>query len=62
MMGDDIYDLGIENEALRRKLGEIDQKWLGESKNRIKVSYDDARKNKFILERMKRQIQKIKAI
>jgi len=24
MMGDDIYDLGIENEALRRKLGEID--------------------------------------
>jgi len=62
MMGDDIYDLGIENEALRRKLGEIDEKWLGESKNRIKVSYDDARKNKFILERMKRQIQKIKAI
>ncbi len=55
-MGDDIYDLGIENEALRRKLGEIDEKWLGESKNRIKVSYDDARKNKFILERMKRQI------
>jgi hypothetical protein len=62
MMGDDIYDLGIENEALRRKLGEIDEKWLGESKNRIKVSYDDARKNKFILESMKRQIQKIKAI
>ncbi len=61
-MGDDIYDLGIENEALRRKLGEIDEKWLGESKNRIKVSYDDARKNKFILESMKRQIQKIKAI
>jgi hypothetical protein len=33
-----------------------------ESKNRIKLSYDDARKNKFILERMKRQIQKLKAI
>jgi hypothetical protein len=54
MMGDDIFDLGIENKALREKLGEVDEKWLGESKNRIKLSYDDARKNKFILERMKR--------
>lgn len=62
MMGDDIFDLGIENEALRDKLGDVDEKWLGESKNRIKLSYDDARKNKFILERMKRQTQKLKAI
>ncbi len=62
MMGDDIFDLGIENEALRRKLGEVDEKWLSKSKNRIKVSYNDARKNKFILERMERQTQKIKAI
>jgi hypothetical protein len=62
MMGDDIFDLGIENEAFRRKLGEVDEKWLSKSKNRIKVSYDDARKNEFILERMERQTQKIKAI
>ena len=48
MMGDDIFDLGIENEALRGKLGEVDEKWLGESKNRIKLSYDDSRKNKLI--------------
>ena len=33
-----------------------------ESKNRIKLSYDDAKKNKFILERMRRQTQKLKAI
>ncbi len=63
MMGDDIFDLGVENEALRGKLGEVDEKWLGESnKNRIKLSYDDVRKNRFILERMKRQTQKLKAI
>ncbi len=29
MMGDDIFDLGIENEALRGKLGEIDEKMVG---------------------------------
>jgi hypothetical protein len=53
MMGDDIFDLGIENEALKGKLGLVDGKWLSESKSRIKLSYDDARKNHFILERMK---------
>jgi hypothetical protein len=38
--------LEVENEVLRGKLGEVDDKWLGESKNRIKLSYDDdARKN-----------------
>ncbi len=62
MMVDDIFDLGVENEALRGKLGEVDEKWLGESKNRIKLSYDDTRKNRFILERMKRQNQKLKAL
>ncbi len=60
--GDDIFDLGVENEALRGKLGEVDEEWLSESKNRIKLSYDDARKNQFILEKMRRQTQKLKTI
>jgi hypothetical protein len=51
MMGDEIFDLGVENEALRDKIGEVDEKCLSESKNRIKLSYDDARKKKFILEK-----------
>ena len=55
MIGEEIFDLGVENETLRGKLGEIDEKWLDESKNRIKWSHNDARKNKFILENMKRQ-------
>ncbi len=62
MMGDGIFDLGVENEASRDKIGEIDKKWLSESKNTIKLSYDDAKKNKFILERMRRQTRKLKAI
>ncbi len=61
-MGDEIFDLGVENEALRGKFGEAVEKWLGESKNRIKLSYDDARKNQFILQGMKRQTQKLKLI
>ncbi len=45
MMGEDIFDLGVENEALRGILGQFDEKRLTESKNRIKLTYDDARKN-----------------
>jgi hypothetical protein len=45
MMGEDIFDLGVENEALRGKLGQVDEKRLTESKNRIKLTYNDARKN-----------------
>ncbi len=33
---DHIFDLEVENEALRGKLGEVHEKWLGQSKNRIK--------------------------
>jgi hypothetical protein len=32
--------LGVENETLRDKLGEVNEKWLNESKSRIKLSYD----------------------
>jgi hypothetical protein len=39
--------------ALRGKLCGADEKWLSESKTIIKLSYDYAKKNRFILERMK---------
>ena len=45
MMGDEVFNLGIENEALRDKIGEVDEKWLNDSKNRIKLDYND-KKNK----------------
>jgi len=34
MMGNEIFVLGVENEALRGKLGQVDEKWLSESKNK----------------------------
>jgi hypothetical protein len=40
-MKDEIFYLEVENEALRRKIGEIDEKWLSEFKDRIKLSFDD---------------------
>ena len=61
-MGDDIFDLSIENEALKGKLGEVDEKWLSDSKDKKKLFYDDAKNNKFILERMRRQTQKLRPI
>ncbi len=61
-MEDEIFDLGVKNEVLRGKLDEVDQKLLGESMTRIKLTYDDVRKNQFILERIRRQTQNLKAI
>ncbi len=43
-------------------MSEVDKRWLGNSKSRIKLSYDDARKKICIQERMKRQHQKLKDI
>ncbi len=43
----------LEYEALRGKIGEVDEHWLSESKNRIKLFYDVI-KDQFIFERMKR--------
>jgi hypothetical protein len=48
MRGNDMVDLGVENEVLRGKLGEADEKRMSESKSRIKLSHDNARKNWFI--------------
>ncbi len=31
-MGDEIFDLGVENEALRGKISEVDENSLGETK------------------------------
>ncbi len=49
MMGHHIFDLGLENKALRCKLGEVDEKWLNESENRIKLTYDDVTKKQVYL-------------
>ncbi len=40
---------------MRKKLGEVDEKQINNSKNRIKLSYDNEKKNRFFFERLKRQ-------
>jgi hypothetical protein len=50
MTGHEIIDLGVVNEVLRGKPSEVDEIWLSESKNRIKLSYIDDKKNRFTLE------------
>ena len=62
IMADDIFDLDIENKTLRDKMGEVDEKWLQESKEKMKLTFNDERRNKLILERMKRQMQKAKSL
>jgi hypothetical protein len=36
MMDGDLFDLGIENQVPRGRLGELNEKWLSESKITIK--------------------------
>ena len=62
MMGDDIFELDIEVEALRNQLGEVNENWLNESKSETKLKYDDAKKNDRILNRMRRQMLRVREI
>ena len=58
LLGDDIVELSTENDALRNKIGEYDEKWLEESKNKmLKEIYDEKRAN-LIMSRMKKQMNK----
>jgi hypothetical protein len=41
MMKDWIFYLEVENQALRGKIGQIDEKLFSEFQDRIKLSYDD---------------------
>lgn len=47
MMGDEIFDMGVENKTLREKLGNVDEKWLSEEKVIDEQSYTDEEKIEF---------------
>ena len=46
-MGDDIVDLSTENDALKNKIGNYDEKWLEESKAKLLQQINDEKKSKF---------------
>ena len=57
-MGDDIVDLSTENDALKSKIGDYDEKWLEESKNKMLKQIDNEKRAKLIMSRMKKQMEK----
>ncbi len=62
MMRDDSYDLVVENNVLRDKMGDVNEQWLETSKKKLLENTGDDEKNKSLLERMRKQQQKLKQL
>ena len=58
LMGNDIVDLSTENDALKEKIGDYDEKWLQESKEKLLKDIDDEKRANLIMSRMKKQMEK----
>ena len=58
LMGNDIVDLSTENDALKEKIGDYDEKWLQESKEKLLKHIDDEKRANLIMSRMKKQMNK----
>ena len=41
LLGDDIVELSVENESLKKRIGEYGEKWLQESKVKLLKEIDD---------------------
>src|SRR5207247_2122558 len=46
MMADDIFELSTENDLLKDKIGEYDEEWLKESKDKLLANTTDDKKQK----------------
>ena len=57
-MGNDIVDLSTQNDALKEKIGDYDEKWLQESKEKLLKDIDDKKRADLIMSRMKKQMEK----
>ena len=58
LLGDDIVDLSTENDGLKSKIGDYNEKWLKESKIKMLKQIDDEKRANLILLRMKKQMEK----
>ena len=58
LMGNDIVDLSTENDALKEKIGDYDEKRLQESKEKLLKDIDDEKRANLIMSRMKKQMNK----
>ena len=58
LLGDDIIDLSVENDALKNQIGDYDQKWLEESKAKLLKDINDEKRANLVMSRMKKQMNK----
>ena len=58
VLGDDIIELSVENDALKNQIGDYYQKWLEESKAKLLKDINDEKRANLIMSRMKKQMNK----
>ena len=58
VLGDDIIELSVENDALKYQIGDYDQKLLEESKAKLLKEISDEKRANLIMSRMKKQMNK----
>ena len=58
LLADDIIDLSTENDALKHKISNYDEKWPEESKAKLLKDIDDKKRADLIMSRMKKQMEK----
>ena len=58
LMGNYIVDLSTENDALKKKIGDYDENWLQESKEKLLKDIDDEKRANLIMSRMRKQMNK----
>ena len=58
LLDDDLVKLSTENDALKKKIGSYDEKWLEESKAKLLRQIDDEKRAILIMSRMKKQMEK----
>ena len=58
LVGDDIFDLSTENEALENKIESYEEKCLEESRNKMLKQIDYEKRANLIMSRMRKQMNK----
>ena len=58
LMGDDIVELSVKNESLKKQIGDYDEKWLEKSKAKLLKVMDDEKRANLIMSRMEKPLNK----
>ena len=58
LLGDDLIELSVENDALKNQMGDYDQKLFEESKAKLLKDINDEKRANLFMSRMKKQMNK----